>query len=162
MYRNSVELASRCLSVARTSVSRHPDTRSILLGNFFQSGMAQHLQASKRARHTVAFSHLPENTVYGGPVEQQANSHKRVTLKSLKEKYLAGEPLSMLTAYDYPSAVHVDRAGADILLVGDSVAMVVHGHDTTLPITMDEMLMHSRAVARGATRPLLVGDLPFG
>lgn len=68
----------------------------------------------------------------------------------------------MVTAYDYPSAVHVDQANIDILLVGDSVAMVVHGHDTTLPITMEDMLVHCRAVARGAKRSFLVGDMPFG
>lgn len=68
----------------------------------------------------------------------------------------------MVTAYDYPSAVHVDDAGIDMLLVGDSVAMVVHGYDTTLPITLDEMLVHCRAVSRGARRAFLVGDLPFG
>lgn len=68
----------------------------------------------------------------------------------------------MVTAYDYSAAVHLDTAGIDICLVGDSASMVVHGHDTTLPITIDEMLVHCRAVARGATRPLLVGDLPFG
>jgi 3-methyl-2-oxobutanoate hydroxymethyltransferase len=56
----------------------------------------------------------------------------------------------------------VDEAGIDMLLVGDSVAMVVHGHDTTLPVTMDEMLTHCKAVARGARRPFLVGDMPFG
>ncbi|KAL3690633.1 hypothetical protein R1sor_004284 [Riccia sorocarpa] len=68
----------------------------------------------------------------------------------------------MVTAYDYPSGVHVDQAGIDIALVGDSVAMVVHGHDTTLPVTLDDMLLHCKAVSRGARRPLLVGDLPFG
>ncbi|MED6195122.1 3-methyl-2-oxobutanoate hydroxymethyltransferase 1, mitochondrial [Stylosanthes scabra] len=68
----------------------------------------------------------------------------------------------MVTAYDYPSAVQVDTAGIDICLVGDSASMVVHGHDTTLPITVEEMLGHCRAVARGAKTPLLVGDLPFG
>lgn len=56
----------------------------------------------------------------------------------------------------------MERAGIDIILVGDSVGMVVHGHDTTLPVTLDDMLLHCRAVARGADRPLLVGDLPFG
>lgn len=77
-------------------------------------------------------------------------------------KHRRGEPITVVTAYDYPSAVHVDSAGIDVCLVGDSAAMVVHGHDTTLPISLDVMLEHCRAVARGATRPLLVGDLPFG
>ncbi|GAB4817262.1 hypothetical protein N2152v2_004308 [Parachlorella kessleri] len=91
----------------------------------------------------------PENTVYSGP---SAPSPKRVTLRTLRDKYQRGEPISMVTAYDYPSAVHVDEAGIDMLLVGDSVAMVVHGHDTTLPITLDEMLLHCKAVSRGASR----------
>jgi len=68
----------------------------------------------------------------------------------------------MLTAYDYPSAVHADLAQVDVVLVGDSVAMVVLGHDTTQSVTMDEMLHHCRAVMRGARRPLVVGDMPFG
>ncbi|KMT20404.1 hypothetical protein BVRB_1g004000 [Beta vulgaris subsp. vulgaris] len=105
-------------------------------------------------------SNIPENTVYGGPKPQ--NPDKRVTLAHLKQKHKKGEPITMVTAYDYPSGVHLDTAGIDICLVGDSAAMVVHGHDTTLPITLDEMLVHCRAVARGALRPLLVGDLPFG
>ncbi|KAK8341246.1 hypothetical protein V6Z12_A08G153300 [Gossypium hirsutum] len=94
-------------------------------------------------------SHVPENTVY-------------VTLNQLKQKYKKGEPITVVTAYDYPSAVHLDIAGIDICLVGDSASMVVHGHDTTLLISLEEMLVHCRAVARGAKRPLLVGDLPFG
>ncbi|ERN19229.1 hypothetical protein AMTR_s00061p00199330 [Amborella trichopoda] len=105
-------------------------------------------------------SNLPENTLYGGPSPQI--SSQRVTLKNLGLKHKKGEPITMVTAYDYPSAVHLDQAGIDICLVGDSAAMVVHGHDTTLPISLEEMLVHCRAVARGAKRPLLVGDLPFG
>ncbi|CAK9309782.1 unnamed protein product [Citrullus colocynthis] len=105
-------------------------------------------------------SNVPENTVYGGPKSQSPN--QRVTLTNLRQKYKKGEPITMVTAYDYPSGVHLDMAGIDIALVGDSAAMVVHGHDTTLPISLDEMLVHCRAVARGARRPLLVGDLPFG
>ncbi|KAG6663576.1 3-methyl-2-oxobutanoate hydroxymethyltransferase 1, mitochondrial-like isoform X2 [Carya illinoinensis] len=105
-------------------------------------------------------SNVPENTVYGGPKPQ--NPNQRVTLTHLKQKYRKGQPITVVTAYDYPSAVHVDTAGIDMCLVGDSAAMVVHGHDTTLPISLDEMLVHCRAVARGAKRPLLVGDLSFG
>lgn len=105
------------------------------------------------------FSNQPVDTVYSGP---KAPLPRRVTLRTIREKYIEGTPISMVTAYDYPSAVHVDQAGIDMLLVGDSAAMVVHGHDTTLPITMEEMLVHCRAVARGARRPFLVGDLPFG
>lgn len=105
-------------------------------------------------------SNVPENTVYGGPTSQTPN--QRVTLTNLRQKYKKGEPITMVTAYDYPSGVHLDMAGIDIALVGDSAAMVVHGHDTTLPISLDEILVHCRAVARGARRPLLIGDLPFG
>ncbi|KAJ7569546.1 hypothetical protein O6H91_01G083100 [Diphasiastrum complanatum] len=111
-------------------------------------------------RGSRPLSNLPENTIYGGPKHQSYT--KRVTLRSLEAKYAKCEPITVVTAYDYPSAVHVDEAGIDICLVGDSVGMVVHGHDTTLPVTMEDMLLHCRAVARGASRPLLVGDLPFG
>lgn len=105
-------------------------------------------------------SNIPENSVYGGPKPQ--NPNQRVTLTHLRQKHKKGEPITVVTAYDYPSAVHLDTAGIDVCLVGDSAAMVVHGHDTTLPINLDEMLVHCRAVARGAKTPLLVGDLPFG
>ncbi|KAG6480480.1 3-methyl-2-oxobutanoate hydroxymethyltransferase 1, mitochondrial-like [Zingiber officinale] len=105
-------------------------------------------------------SNVPESTVYGGP-KPQSPAH-RVTLTHLRQKHRRGQPITVVTAYDYPSAVHVDSAGIDVLIVGDSAAMVVHGHDTTLPITLDDMLLHCRAVARGASRSLLVSDLPFG
>ncbi|KAM3732629.1 hypothetical protein ACB098_11G073100 [Castanea mollissima] len=105
-------------------------------------------------------SNVPEDTVYGGPKNQ--NPNQRVTLTHLRQKHRKAQPITVVTAYDYPSAVHLDTAGIDVCLVGDSASMVVHGHDTTLPISLDEMLVHCRAVARGAQRPLLVGDLPFG
>ncbi|RDX61393.1 3-methyl-2-oxobutanoate hydroxymethyltransferase 2, mitochondrial, partial [Mucuna pruriens] len=112
------------------------------------------------ARRVRCMSNVPENTVYSGPTA--SNPSQRVTLSHLRQKHRTSQPITMVTAYDYPSAVHLDMVGIDICLVGDSAAMVVHGHDTTLPITLHEMLVHCRAVARGAKGPLLVGDLPFG
>ncbi|KAI3932549.1 hypothetical protein MKW98_012520 [Papaver atlanticum] len=118
------------------------------------------IRSSSLKHHIRCLSNVPENTVYGGPKSQ--NPNQRVTLTNLKQKHKKGEPITMVTAYDYPSAVHLDEAGIDICLVGDSASMVVHGHDTTLPITLEEMLVHCRSVARGAKKPLLIGDLPFG
>ncbi len=86
---------------------------------------------------------------------------KRVTLRTLARKKQDGAPISMLTAYDYPTARILDRAGVDVLLVGDSLSNVVLGQESTLPVTMDEMLYHTRAVARGRAHAMLVGDMPF-
>src|SRR5690349_3013476 len=85
----------------------------------------------------------------------------RVTIHTLKAQKQRGERISMLTAYDATFARLLDEAGIDILLVGDSLGMVVQGHDTTLPVTLDEVIYHCRAVARGATRAQIVGDMPF-
>jgi 3-methyl-2-oxobutanoate hydroxymethyltransferase len=79
----------------------------------------------------------------------------------LRRKKQRGEVISMLTAYDYPTAMAIDQAGMDIILVGDSLGMVVLGYPNTLPVTMEEMLHHCRAVSRGAHTALLVGDMPF-
>ncbi len=85
----------------------------------------------------------------------------RVTTLTLQEMKVRGEKITMLTAYDYPTARLLDEAGIDVLLVGDSVGNVVLGYESTLPVTMDEMIHHTKAVARGARRALVVGDMPF-
>jgi 3-methyl-2-oxobutanoate hydroxymethyltransferase len=85
-----------------------------------------------------------------------------VTLPALHEKKRLGEPIVMVTAYDFPSAVAVERAGVDLVLVGDSGAMTVLGHPSTVPVELDELLVLARAVRRGLRTPFLVGDLPFG
>jgi 3-methyl-2-oxobutanoate hydroxymethyltransferase len=89
-------------------------------------------------------------------------ANKKVTAPFLASKKRHGQKITMVTAYDYPSALHVDRAGIDVLLIGDSVGMVELGYETTQPVTMEEMLHHCKAVRRGANRALLVGDMPLG
>lgn len=94
----------------------------------------------------------------------QTNQHKsvgRLSILDMRQKKQAGEPITMLTAYDYPTALAVDQTGIDMILVGDSLGMVVLGYENTLPVTMDEMIHHCKAVARGASHALLVGDMPF-
>ncbi|MEW5742606.1 MAG: 3-methyl-2-oxobutanoate hydroxymethyltransferase [Myxococcota bacterium] len=85
----------------------------------------------------------------------------KVTIHTLKKLKHAGQKICMVTAYDATFARILDEAGADVLLVGDSLGMVVQGHDSTLPVTMDQMVYHSKAVTRGAKRAHVVGDLPF-
>jgi 3-methyl-2-oxobutanoate hydroxymethyltransferase len=85
----------------------------------------------------------------------------KVTIHTLRQMKARGEKIAMLTAYDATFARLLDEAGADVLLVGDSLGMVVQGHETTLPVTLDEIAYHCRAVARGARRAHVVGDMPF-
>lgn len=88
--------------------------------------------------------------------------YKRVTVKSLVEMKQNGEKISMLTAYDYSMAKIVDSANVDVILVGDSASNVMAGHETTLPITLDQMIYHASSVVRAAKRALVVVDIPFG
>lgn len=92
---------------------------------------------------------------------QSPTKETKVTILDLQKKKEAGVPITMLTAYDYSSALLVDKAGVDTLLVGDSLGMVMLGLESTTPVTMEQMLHHCRAVARGARRPFLIGDMPF-
>ena len=86
---------------------------------------------------------------------------QKVTTKLILEKKQQKIPVTMLTAYDFPTAQMMDEVGIDIILVGDSLGMTVLGYETTLPVTMEDMLHHCKAVSRGAKNSLLVGDMPF-
>jgi 3-methyl-2-oxobutanoate hydroxymethyltransferase len=85
-----------------------------------------------------------------------------ISLSTLAEKKALGEPVVMVTAYDYPSAQVAEEAGVDVVLVGDSGAMTVLGHPSTVPVTLEELLMLAQAVRRGLKTPLMIGDMPFG
>jgi 3-methyl-2-oxobutanoate hydroxymethyltransferase len=87
---------------------------------------------------------------------------KRVTTRTIQDMKVRGEKISMLTAYDFSMARLVDAAGVDVILVGDSASNVMAGHETTLPITLDQMIYHASSVIRGTSRALVVVDLPFG
>jgi 3-methyl-2-oxobutanoate hydroxymethyltransferase len=86
---------------------------------------------------------------------------KKVTIPHMQAKKQRGEPITMITAYDYPGALAVDEAGVDLILVGDSLGMVVLGYESTVPVTMDEMLIHTAAVKRGTKFAHIIGDMPF-
>jgi len=85
----------------------------------------------------------------------------RLTINKIQEMKQAGERITMLTAYDYPTAKILDEAGVNLILVGDTLGMVVLGYDSTIPVTMEDMIHHTRAVVRGSKNALVIGDLPF-
>ena len=91
----------------------------------------------------------------------QINERKKVTTRTFLLKKKEHKPITMVTAYDHPTALSVDQSGIDSILVGDSLGMVVLGYENTLPVTMEDMLHHCKAVARGAKKALLIGDMPF-
>ncbi len=94
-------------------------------------------------------------------LEQRGMRHPPVNVTTLNNMKADGEPIACLTAYDASFALLVDAAGADLILVGDSLGMVIQGHDTTVPVTVDDVVYHTRAVARGLQRAFLVADMPF-
>jgi len=105
---------------------------------------------------------MPAITSAGGSGGAATAAPAKVTLPDLLRLKDTGQKITVVTAYDYPTALFVDKAGTDIVLVGDSLAMVALGYETTNAVTMDEMLHHARAVARGARRAFRVADMPFG
>jgi len=103
-------------------------------------------------------------TPIGGPLDDSRSGKpiQKVTITSLRERKLRREPITCLTAYDYPTARLVDEAGIEMILVGDSLAQAILGYENTLSVTMDEMLHHTKAVRRGVKRALLLADMPYG
>src|ERR671931_2014151 len=99
---------------------------------------------------------MPETTLYGGV------TNRRIKIRDLQAAKDRGERWPMLTAYDYSTARVFDEAGIPVLLVGDSAANVIYGYDTTVPVTVDELLPLVRGVVRGAPHALVVADMPFG
>ena len=97
----------------------------------------------------------------GAEPKLRGQERKKVSILTLRRKKQRAEIISMLTAYDYPTALAIDQAEIDVILVGDSLGMVVLGYPNTLPVTMEDMLHHCRAVSRGAQYALLIGDMPF-
>ena len=95
-------------------------------------------------------------------MSKASENYTRITTRTLAEMKAKGEKIAMLTAYDYTMAGILDRAGIDVILVGDSASNVMAGHETTLPITLDQMVYHAASVVRGVERALVVVDLPFG
>ncbi len=91
-----------------------------------------------------------------------SEKYKRITTNTLSEMKASGEKIAMLTAYDYTLAGIIDKAGIDVILVGDSASNVMAGHETTLPITLDQIIYHASSVVRAVKRALVVVDLPFG
>jgi 3-methyl-2-oxobutanoate hydroxymethyltransferase len=91
-----------------------------------------------------------------------SEKQKRITTNTLYEMKVSGEKIAMLTAYDYTLAGIIDKAGIDVILVGDSASNVMAGHETTLPITLDQIIYHASSVIRAVKRSLVVVDLPFG
>ena len=100
-------------------------------------------------------------SVIQSPSSSATEERKKVSVRLIQAMKARHEPISMLTAYDYPTALIMDQASIDIILVGDSLGMVVLGYESTLPVTMEDMIHHCKAVARGAKYALLVGDMPF-
>jgi 3-methyl-2-oxobutanoate hydroxymethyltransferase len=89
------------------------------------------------------------------------SDRKKITLPTLYEKYRKGEPITMLTCYDYPTAFFQEEAGVEMILVGDSLGMTILGYESTLPVTMEDMIRHAQAVRRGAPTAWLIGDMPY-
>lgn len=124
--------------------------------------MFQRIRAGLRVVNGCRFLSSKEKMTPPAILKAPSPPHKNVSINTLQLRKNKGKKISMVTAYDFPSAVHVDKAGIDVLLVGDSVGMVELGYETTLPVTLEMIIHHCQAVTRGCRRPLIVSDMPFG
>ncbi|KAJ8098745.1 ketopantoate hydroxymethyltransferase-domain-containing protein [Lipomyces tetrasporus] len=122
--------------------------RSLFLPGMISGNNSTSIAAARYSSHTIT--------------EELSHRRSKVTLNTIRTLHKKNIPITALTAHDFPSGIVADRAGIDLALVGDSLAMVELGYDNTNHVTMEEMLSHSRAVARGCKTPFLVADLPFG
>ncbi len=140
----------------------------VLLSNPFISGykdrfLSDHFHIFFNTNHSAHISEGKVNFAVLNLITMSVNKEvKRITTHILQEMKNRGEKIAMLTAYDYSMATILGDAGLDVLLVGDSASNVMAGHETTLPITLDQMIYHAQSVVRGAGRALVVVDLPFG
>lgn len=117
---------------------------------------------SYRFKGLKKFYDISQKTYFYIHMSKATENYTRITTRTLSEMKANGEKIAMLTAYDYTMAGIVDKAGIDVILVGDSASNVMAGHETTLPITLDQMIYHATSVVRGVERALVVVDLPFG
>ncbi|KAI9105005.1 ketopantoate hydroxymethyltransferase-domain-containing protein [Phlyctochytrium arcticum] len=131
-------------------------TSTVRVANMLRSAISRRTGQQHFANGHRGYSSYP------GPEELPKSARKKVTLNTVSRLYARGEPIAVMTAHDYPSACFADKSGNELLLVGDSLAMVALGYENTNQVTLDEMLHHCRAVARGAKHSFLIGDLPFG
>lgn len=131
---------------------------SLLVGRLTLDSMKRHFpQTRATAPHTNLFHRTPMSAS-----TPPTKASRQITVPDFAAAKAKGEKLAVLTAYDFPTAQVLDQAGVDALLVGDSLAMVVQGHDSTLPVTLDQMIYHGEMVARAAQRALVIVDMPFG
>lgn len=167
-------------AIQRSSLWRETDSSELLRAQHCATAQGQASVASHNAVEPPAMAAgentgiitnaiVSERASPGAPpamkqpiATKEADAVKKVGLRQLQAMYMRREPISVLTAYDYLSARLADKAGADVVLVGDSLGMVVLGHEDTTEVNMEQMIHHCQAVARGTSRALLVGDLPFG